>query len=177
MDSSHAAGARHRSPPSTGCPESGREPEGAEPSHPDLRVAQRHNHHHRRSGRDQQPHDLYFPTPAYPPPQPVRRPVHSAAGSKSLDAATTQTPPGGAQPPQQSGGSPRPPQAVQLTRPRFWNHLPGRPPPLPPPVAASYHIEKFDLDNRFSSMSLHSAAFLCSFLVLTKDVVFVDLCT
>ncbi|XBH64174.1 hypothetical protein VPH35_117998 [Triticum aestivum] len=145
MDNSHGAGARHRSPPSTVRPESGREPDEAEPLCPDPRVAQRHNHHHRRSGRDQQPHDLYLPTPAYPPPQPVRRPVHSAAGSKSLDAATMQTPPGGAQPPQQSG--------------------------------AAYHIEKFDPDNRFSSMSLHSAAFLCSFLVLTKDVVFVDLCT
>ncbi|XBI45706.1 hypothetical protein VPH35_110137 [Triticum aestivum] len=145
MDSSHAAGARHQRPPSIICPKSGREPNEAEPSRPDPCMDQRHNHHHRRSSRDQQPHDLYLPTPAYPPPKPVRRPMHSTAESKSLDAATTQTPPGGAQPPQQSG--------------------------------TAYHIEKFDPDNHFSSMSLHSAAFLCSFLVLTKDVVSVDLCT
>ncbi|KAF7079121.1 hypothetical protein CFC21_083412 [Triticum aestivum] len=133
MDSSHAAGARHRSPPSTVRPESSREPGEAEPSRPDPRVAQCHNHHHRRSDRDHQPHDLYLPTPAYPPPQPVRRPMHSTAGSKSLDAATTtQTPPGGAQPSQQS--------------------------------RAAYHIEKFDPDNRFSLMSLHSAAFYALFL-------------
>ncbi|XBJ16566.1 hypothetical protein VPH35_008166 [Triticum aestivum] len=111
MDSSHAAGARHRRPPSIVRPKSGREPNEAEPSHPDPRVDQRHNYHHQRS---------------------MRRPVHSAAGRKSLDAAISQTPPGGAQPPQQSG--------------------------------TAYHIEKFDPDNRFSSMSLHSAAFLCSFL-------------
>ncbi|XBH67047.1 hypothetical protein VPH35_095490 [Triticum aestivum] len=35
MDSSHAAGARHQSPPSTVRPESGREPDEAEPSRPD----------------------------------------------------------------------------------------------------------------------------------------------
>nr|XP_040246260.1 proline-rich receptor-like protein kinase PERK9 [Aegilops tauschii subsp. strangulata]XP_040246261.1 proline-rich receptor-like protein kinase PERK9 [Aegilops tauschii subsp. strangulata] len=35
MDSSHAAGARHRSPPSTVRPESGWEPDEAEPSRPD----------------------------------------------------------------------------------------------------------------------------------------------
>ncbi|XBJ01606.1 hypothetical protein VPH35_021224 [Triticum aestivum] len=145
MDSSQAAGARDRSPPSTICPESGLEPDGDEPLCPDPRVGQRHNRHHWRSSRDHQLHDLHLPTPAYPPPQPVRRLVHSAVGRKSLDAATTQTPPDGAQSPQHSG--------------------------------TAYHIEKFDPDDRFSLMSLHSAALLCSFLVLTKDVVSVDLCT
>ncbi|XBJ01603.1 hypothetical protein VPH35_021221 [Triticum aestivum] len=133
MDISHAVGGRHQSPPSTIRHISGREPDEAEPSRPDLRVTQRHNRHHWRSSWDHQPQR--------PPPPNPRLPAAPASASPCALHRRQE----------------------ELGRHHHRSNLEVR--------------QKFDPDNRFSSMSLHSAALLCSFLILTKDVVSVNLCT